>query len=193
MQILTLILDSLSLLTNISTSQKSHRVLSQSRYPLDLPWQLKLTQSEKPQTCSLQVNKLWILPACCKLSTSCGKSVDFIKFQQICENQTCGNLIFADLLQVLETTCIKIVNKSLNYQLASSLLTTCHRLHDSKITSLQTCCNVRVSGCVGLIINEKVCRGTLQPNKIVSVRHWLCCPGYRFLMLFQAPSMAYAP
>ena len=28
----------------------------------------------------------------------CSKSVNFIKLQQVCENQTCCNLIFADLL-----------------------------------------------------------------------------------------------
>ena len=27
------------------------------------------------------------------------------KLQHVCENQTCCNLIFADLLQVVETTC----------------------------------------------------------------------------------------
>ena len=44
------------------------------------------------------------------LSTSCSKLVNFIKLQQDCENQTCCNLIFADLLQVVETTCIKLAN-----------------------------------------------------------------------------------
>ena len=63
-----------------------------------------------PQTCSKLWN-LWILPARCKLSTSCSKSVDFIKLQQVCENQTCCNLIFADFLQVAETTDIKLVDK----------------------------------------------------------------------------------
>ena len=46
-----------------------------------------------PQICC----KLWTLPACCKLSTGCNKSVEIIKLQQVCENQTCCNLIFADL------------------------------------------------------------------------------------------------
>ena len=44
------------------------------------------------------------------LSTSCSNLVNFIKLQQVCENQTCCNLIFADLLQVVETTCIKLAN-----------------------------------------------------------------------------------
>ena len=57
----------------------------------------------RPQTCC----KLWILTACYKLSTSFSKSVDFIKLQQVCEYQTCCNLIFA----VVETTCIKLVDK----------------------------------------------------------------------------------
>ena len=45
------------------------------------------------------------------LVSSYRKSLDFIKWQQVCENQTCCNLIFADLLQVAETTCIKLVDK----------------------------------------------------------------------------------
>ena len=57
--------------------------------------------------------------------TSCTKPVDFIKLHQICEHQTSCNLIFADLLQVDETTCIKSTCSS---QLAASLLTTCNRL-----------------------------------------------------------------
>ena len=43
----------------------------------------------------------------------------------ICEHQTCCNLIFADLPQVNETTCIKPACSS---QLATNLLTTCNRL-----------------------------------------------------------------
>ena len=43
----------------------------------------------------------------------------------IFEHQTCCNLIFADLLQIVETTCIKPACSS---QLAASLLTTCSRL-----------------------------------------------------------------
>ena len=70
---------------------------------------LLCTQPVTPQTCC----KLRTLPACCKLSTSCSKSVDFIKLQQVCENQPCCNLIFADLLQVVVTICSKLVdNKS---------------------------------------------------------------------------------
>ena len=45
------------------------------------------------------------------LSSSCSKSVGFTKLHPLCENQTYCNLIFADLLQVVETTCIKLVNK----------------------------------------------------------------------------------
>ena len=65
---------------------------------------------------------------CCKLSKSCSNSVDFIKLQQVCQNQTYCNLISAALLQVVETTCIKLVDKSLDNELAASLLTTCSRL-----------------------------------------------------------------
>ena len=57
--------------------------------------------------------------------TSCIKPVDFIKFHQVCEHETCCNLIFADLLQADETTYIKPACSS---QLAASLLTTCNRL-----------------------------------------------------------------
>ena len=53
------------------------------------------------------------------------KPVDIIKLHQVCEHQTCCNLIFADLLQVDEATCIKPARSS---QLATSLLTTCDRL-----------------------------------------------------------------
>ncbi len=79
------------------------------------------TQSKPPQIWY----KLWILPARCKLPTSCIKPVDFIKLHQVCEHETCCNLIFADLLQVDETTYIKPV---CSLQLAASLLTTCNRL-----------------------------------------------------------------
>ena len=44
-------------------------------------------------------------------SSNCSKSVDFIKSRQVCENQTRCNLMFSDLLQVVETTCIKLVDK----------------------------------------------------------------------------------
>ena len=33
------------------------------------------------------------------------------KLQQVCENQTCCNLISADLLHVVETTGVKLVDK----------------------------------------------------------------------------------
>ena len=84
------------------------------------------TQPKTPQTWC----KLWILPAWCNLSTSCIivgciKPVDFIKLHQVCEHQTCCNLIFAHLLQVNETICIKPACSS---QLAASLLKTCNRL-----------------------------------------------------------------
>ena len=61
-------------------------------------------------------------------SSSWLKSVNFFMLRQVCENQTCCNLIFADLLQVVETICIKLVDKNLDNQLASSLLTTCSGL-----------------------------------------------------------------
>ena len=50
------------------------------------------------------------------IQVNCIKSVGFIKLNQICENQTCCNLIFADLLQVAETTCITLV-LTINLQL----------------------------------------------------------------------------
>ena len=46
-----------------------------------------------------------------KLPTSCSKSVDFIRLQQVCESQSCCNLIFVDLVQIAELTCIKLVDK----------------------------------------------------------------------------------
>ena len=68
--------------------------------------QSTITQPETPQTCC----KLRNLPDCCNLSSSCSKPVDFIKLQQVCEYQTCCNLIFADLLQVVTTTCSKLAD-----------------------------------------------------------------------------------
>ena len=51
---------------------------------------------------------LWILLA---LLSSGMKCVGFIKLYKACENQTRCNLLFADLLQVVEITCIKLVDK----------------------------------------------------------------------------------
>ena len=60
-----------------------------------------------PQTCC----KLSILLVCLNLSINCNKLVNFIKLQQVCYNQTCRILSFADLLQLVETTCSKPVDK----------------------------------------------------------------------------------
>ena len=59
------------------------------------------------------------------------KSVDSIKMQQVCENQTCCNLIFADFLQVAETTCIKLVDRK-------SQLSTC--IKPRLVDNLQQTC-----------------------------------------------------
>ena len=45
------------------------------------------------------------------LSSSCIHSVGFIKLNQVYENQITYNLIEANLLQVVEITCIKPVDK----------------------------------------------------------------------------------
>ena len=45
------------------------------------------------------------------LSSTYVNPVGLIKFYQTCENQTWSNLIFADSLQVVETICIKLVDK----------------------------------------------------------------------------------
>ena len=87
-----------------------------------------LYRSRKLQQTTQTCCKLWILPACRKMSSSCSESVDFIKLQQVCENQTCCNLIFADLLHAVETTASSLWIKSLDNQLPASLLTTCSRL-----------------------------------------------------------------
>ena len=42
--------------------------------------------------------------------------VNFTNLQQLCENQTCCKLIFAELLQVPETTCVKHVDKNTEYK-----------------------------------------------------------------------------
>ena len=69
---------------------------------------------------------------CHKHAASCSKSLVnklqqlslLHQVEQVCENQTCCNLIFANLLQLASSLLIK----SINYQLAASLLTTCSRL-----------------------------------------------------------------
>ena len=96
------------------------------------------TQPETPQTCC----KLWILSACCKLSTSCSKSVDFIKLQQVCENQPCCNLIFADLLQVVVTTCIKLVDNSFDKSDRTTCSKPVERINADASCENQTCCNL---------------------------------------------------
>ena len=59
-----------------------------------------------------------------KPGLSCTKHVGFIELHEVRENHTSCNLILVDLLQVVETTCIKLADKSFDNQLASSLLTT---------------------------------------------------------------------
>ena len=39
--------------------------------------------------------------------------VYFIWLQQVCQNQACRNLSFADLLQIVKTTCSKPVDDKL--------------------------------------------------------------------------------
>ena len=56
--------------------------------------------------------------------TNATNMLQVVDFSRLFENQTCCNLIFADLLQLASSLLIK----SLKYQLASSLLTTCSRL-----------------------------------------------------------------
>ena len=62
------------------------------------------------------------------LLSSCIKPISFIKFYQVCENQTRCNLIFQDFLQALKQLASSLWIKSLDNQLTSSLLTTCSRL-----------------------------------------------------------------
>ena len=62
------------------------------------------------------------------MPTSCIKPVEFIKLYQVCEYQTCCNLIFADLLQVDDQKQLTYIKPACSSQLAVSLLTTCNRL-----------------------------------------------------------------
>ena len=48
-----------------------------------------------------------------------------IRLQQVCENQTCCNLIFADLPQLLKQPASSPWKNNLDNQLATNLLTTC--------------------------------------------------------------------
>ena len=87
--------------------------------------------------------KLSILPACCKLLTSCNKLVNFIKWQHACQNQACCNLSSADLLQLVETTCKQTCRQQAmrthpDIGLLKQVVTRCQ----------QACCNWRVFGCV---------------------------------------------
>ena len=75
------------------------------------------------QAAKIRLVATWYLLTCCKLLKQlasslwitsldksvlaiCSKSVERIKLHQVCENQTCCNLIFSDLLQIAETTCL---------------------------------------------------------------------------------------
>ncbi len=89
---------------------------------------------------------------------SCIKLVDFIKLHQVCEHQTCCNLIFADLLQVDEITFIKPACCS---QLAASLITTCNRLVIVKPEQA-----MRTHPDIGLVIGDL----------LRIARFWLCIP-----------------
>ena len=82
-----------------------------------------LNASMLMQAAKIRLVATWYLLTCCKLLkqlasslwitsldksvlATCSKSVERIKLDQVCENQTCCNLIFADLLQIVETTCL---------------------------------------------------------------------------------------
>ena len=99
-----------------------------------------------------------------RLTASCSKSVDFIKLQQICENQICCSLMFADFLEVVETTCIKLVDKksrqSTCSKLVDNLQQTCYReagaseciLADMGLmTARQKACSKRAAKCTFLV------------------------------------------
>ena len=92
------------------------------------------------------------------MPTICIKLVDFIKLHQVCEHQTCCNLIFAGLLQVDEITFIKAACSS---QLAASLLTTCNRLVIIKPEQA-----MRTHPDIGLVIGDL----------LRIARFWLCIP-----------------
>ena len=64
------------------------------------------TQPKMRQACC----NLSILPASRKLLRSCNKIVNVIKLQQACQSQACCNLSPGDLLQLVETACIKPVD-----------------------------------------------------------------------------------
>ncbi len=93
-------------------------------------------------------------------------AVDFIKLHQVCEHQTCCNLIFADLLQVDETTHIKPACSS---QLAASLLTTSNRLVIIMIKPEQV---MRTHPDIGLVIADFLQLARLWPVKC-TCRHLL--------------------
>ena len=120
------------------------------------------TQTKTPQTCC----KLSILPACCKLLTSCNKLVNFIKLQKACQIRLVATCHLQTCYSLLKQLSSSLWITSFENQLATSLLTTCNRLVVNKLSQAmrthpdigllkqvvtrcqQTCCNWRVFGCV---------------------------------------------
>ena len=100
-----------------------------------------VTQPETPQTCC----KLRNLPNCCNLSSSCSKPVDFIKLQQVCEYQTCCNLIFADLRisscsKSVVATCSKSVER-INADASCENQTCCKLIFADLLQVVSTTCS----------------------------------------------------
>ena len=91
-------------------------------------------QPDTPQTCC----KLWILPACWKLSTSWSKSVDFYgRLHQVVANLSKSDLLQLDIYRLAESCWNNVgysfTNIRLNFVFPGSL-----SLHDVMIITFQS-------------------------------------------------------
>ena len=96
------------------------------------------TQPETPQTCC----KLWNLPACCKLSSSCSKPVDFIKLQQVAKIRLAATWYLQTYCKLFQQLAASLWITSLD----KSVVATCIRL-DAFVRLaaswyFQTCCKL---------------------------------------------------
>ena len=71
------------------------------------------------------------------MSTNCNKLVNFNELQQVCKNQACHNLSFANLLQLVETTCCKPADNKFCQSACEGLLTTCNRVVNKLLQVMQ--------------------------------------------------------
>ena len=140
---------------------------------------------------SIRLAATWYLQTCCKLLqqlaaslrisscsksvvATCSKSVERINADASCENQTCCKLIFADLLQVVSTTCSKLVDNKSWQVCRSNLQQVCWTISCIKSVKIrlaatwhfQTCCKLPTI-CIKLVDNKswQVCWNNCSKNQ----------------------------